>query len=82
MHSDSSRPGDADLDAAAADPNFLRTVVLLAEYGKAGRVRAGREPADGRTGARGRCSPSRAIDIRKDVHLFTGGPVEPIAPGC
>jgi putative transcriptional regulator len=58
------------------DPNFSRTVVLLAEYSKHGafglvvnRVMA--EPAHEVI----RAEPP--MDIRKDVHLFIGGPVEP-----
>jgi putative transcriptional regulator len=59
-----------------ADPNFARTVVLLAEYGRHGAFglvvnRRMREPAH----AVIRSEPP--IDIRQDVHLYVGGPVEP-----
>ncbi len=58
------------------DPNFSRSVVLLAEYGKHGAFglvvnRQMPEPAH----AVIRAEPP--IDIRRDVHLFVGGPVEP-----
>jgi putative transcriptional regulator len=58
------------------DPNFSRTVVLLAEYGTHGafglvvnRVMA--EPAHEVI------RPEPPMDIRKDVFLYVGGPVEP-----
>jgi putative transcriptional regulator len=59
-----------------ADPNFARSVVLLAEYGRHGAFglvvnRRMREPAH----AVIRAEPP--IDIRQDVHLYVGGPVEP-----
>lgn len=58
------------------DPNFVRTVVLLAEYGRHGAFgivvnRRMDEPAHEVV----RLEPP--IDIRMDVHLFVGGPVEP-----
>lgn len=58
------------------DPNFVRTVVLLAEYGQHGAFgivvnRRMDEPAHEVV----RVEPP--IDIRMDVHLFVGGPVEP-----
>jgi putative transcriptional regulator len=58
------------------DPNFSRTVVLLAEYGKQGAFglvvnRMMEEPAHEVV----RLEPPTAI--RQDVHLFVGGPVEP-----
>ena len=58
------------------DPNFSRTVVLLAEYGKHGAFgivvnRKMAEPAHEVI----RAEPP--IDIQKDVHLYVGGPVEP-----
>jgi putative transcriptional regulator len=58
------------------DPNFARTVVLLAEYGKHGAFglvvnRQMPEPAHEVI------RPEPPMDIRKDVHLFVGGPVEP-----
>ena len=58
------------------DPNFSRTVVLLAEYGKHGAFglvvnRRMVEPAHEVI------KPEPPIDIHKDVHLFVGGPVEP-----
>jgi putative transcriptional regulator len=58
------------------DPNFARTVVLLAEYGKHGAFglvvnRMMAEPAHEVI----RAEPP--MDIRKDVHLYVGGPVEP-----
>jgi putative transcriptional regulator len=58
------------------DPNFARTVVLLAEYGKHGAFglvvnRRMAEPAHEVI----RADPP--LDIRKDVYLHVGGPVEP-----
>ncbi len=60
-----------------ADPNFSRTVVLLCEYGTDG--------AFGLIVNKPMAKPAHemvhtepAIDIREDVHLFTGGPVEPM----
>jgi putative transcriptional regulator len=58
------------------DPNFSRTVVLLAEYGRHGAFglvvnRQMSEPAHEVI------KPEPPMDIRKDVHLFVGGPVEP-----
>ena len=58
------------------DPNFARTVVLLAEYGAHGAFglvvnRQMSEPA------REVITPDPPIDIQKDVRLFVGGPVEP-----
>lgn len=58
------------------DENFARSVVLLAEYGKHGAFglvvnRQMAEPAN----AVVRAEP--AIDIRDDVRLYLGGPVEP-----
>lgn len=58
------------------DPNFARTVVLLAEYGRHGAFglvvnRRMDEPAHEVI------RPDPPMDIRKDVHLFVGGPVEP-----
>ena len=58
------------------DPNFTRTVILLAEYSQRGAFglvvnRRMAEPA---------CDvvrPEPPMDIQKDVHLFVGGPVEP-----
>jgi putative transcriptional regulator len=57
------------------DPNFVRTVVLLAEYGKHGAFglvvnRKMSEPAHAVI------TPEPPLDIQKDVHLFVGGPVE------
>lgn len=58
------------------DPNFARTVVLLAEYGSHGAFglvvnRRMSEPAHEVITA------EPPLDIRKDVHLYIGGPVEP-----
>lgn len=58
------------------DPNFARSVVLLAEYGRHGAFglvvnRRMAEPAHEVI------RPDPPLDIRKDVHLFVGGPVEP-----
>ena len=58
------------------DPNFARTVVLLAEYGTHGAFglvvnRMMAEPAHEVI------RPDPPMDIRKDVHLYVGGPVEP-----
>jgi putative transcriptional regulator len=59
-----------------ADPNFSRSVVLLAEYGPHGAFglvlnRQMAEPASEVV----RAEPP--MPIRPDVHLFVGGPVEP-----
>jgi putative transcriptional regulator len=58
------------------DPNFARTVVLLAEYGRHGAFglvvnRRMSEPAHTVV----RAEPP--IDICSDIHLYLGGPVEP-----
>ena len=60
-----------------ADPNFSRTVVLLCEYGTEG--------AFGLIVNRPMAQPAHemvqtvpALRIREDVHLFAGGPVEPM----
>ena len=58
------------------DPNFSRTVVLLAEYGKHGAFglvvnRRMVEPAHEVI------RPDPPMNISKDVHLYVGGPVEP-----
>jgi putative transcriptional regulator len=58
------------------DPNFSRTVVLLAEYGSHGAFglvvnRVMPEPAHEVI------RPDPPMDIREDVHLYVGGPVEP-----
>jgi putative transcriptional regulator len=58
------------------DPNFSRTVVLLAEYGPHGAFglvvnRKMAEPAHEVI------RPDPPMDISKDVHLYVGGPVEP-----
>jgi putative transcriptional regulator len=58
------------------DPNFSRTVVLLAEYGTHGAFglvvnRMMPEPAHEVI------RPEPPMEIRKDVHLYVGGPVEP-----
>jgi putative transcriptional regulator len=58
------------------DPNFARTVVLLAEYGTHGAFglivnRQMREPASEVI------SPEPPMEIHKDLRLFVGGPVEP-----
>jgi len=58
------------------DPNFARTVVLLAEYSTHGAFglvvnRQMLEPAHEVI------RPDPPMDIRNDVHLFVGGPVEP-----
>ena len=60
-----------------ADPNIVRTVIHLCEYGKEGAFglvvnRPMAEPAHEVV----RTEPE--IDIRKDIHLYTGGPVEPM----
>lgn len=59
-----------------ADPNFSRSVILLAEYGPSGAFglvvnRQMAEPAVDVV----RADPP--LPIRPDVHLFVGGPVEP-----
>ena len=60
-----------------ADPNFTRTVVLLCEYGTEG--------AFGLIVNRPMPKPAHEmvqtvpeLPIREDVHLYTGGPVEPM----
>jgi putative transcriptional regulator len=58
------------------DPNFLRTVVLLCDHGQDGAFglvlnRRMDEPAHEVV------RPDPPLDIRADVHLYTGGPVEP-----
>lgn len=58
------------------DPNFARTVILLAEYGRHGAFgivvnRRMDEPAHEVV------TVEPPISIRMDVHLFVGGPVEP-----
>jgi putative transcriptional regulator len=58
------------------DPNFARSVVLLAEYGTHGAFglvvnRQMTEPAHEVI------QPEPPMEIQKDVHLFLGGPVEP-----
>ena len=58
------------------DPNFARTVVLLAEYGAHGAFglvvnRQMPEPAHEVI------KPEPPMNIQKDVHLYVGGPVEP-----
>jgi putative transcriptional regulator len=58
------------------DPNFARTVVLLAEYGTHGAFglvvnRQMSEPAHEVI------TPEPPMNIHKDVRLFVGGPVEP-----
>ena len=59
-----------------ADPHFLKTVILLAEYGAHG--------AFGLVVNRRMDTPARAVvtsdeplTIHPNVHLFSGGPVEP-----
>jgi putative transcriptional regulator len=59
-----------------ADPNFTRTVVLLCAYGPEG--------AFGLVVNRRMAQPANqvvetepAVEIRDDVYLYTGGPVEP-----
>jgi putative transcriptional regulator len=58
------------------DPNFSRSVVLLAEYGRHG--------AFGLVVNRRMAEPAHEVikadppmDIRRDVYLYVGGPVEP-----
>ena len=58
------------------DPNFSKTVVLLAEYGAHGAIglvvnRRMDEPAVAIVTA------DDPLDIHPSVHLYTGGPVEP-----
>lgn len=58
------------------DPNFARTVVLLAAYstqGAFGLVVNRQMPEPAHEVIR----PDPPMDIRNDVHLFVGGPVEP-----
>ena len=60
-----------------ADPNFSRTVVLLCEYGTEGAFglivnRRMPQPAHQMV------QTVPALTIREDVHLFAGGPVEPM----
>ena len=58
------------------DPNFSRTVVLLAEYGAHGAFglvlnRRMEEPA------RSIVTADEPLNIHPKMHLYTGGPVEP-----
>lgn len=58
------------------DPNFTKTVVLLAEYGAGGAFglvvnRRMSEPA------RELVTSDEPLSIHPDLHLYTGGPVEP-----
>src|SRR5687768_18583055 len=58
------------------DPNFCKTVVLLAEYGAHGAFgmvlnRRMDEPA------RSIVTPDEPLNIHPNMYLFTGGPVEP-----
>jgi putative transcriptional regulator len=59
-----------------ADPNFAKTVILLAEYGAHGAFglvvnRRMREPA------KSVVTSDQPLKIHAKVHLFRGGPVEP-----
>lgn len=58
------------------DPNFARSVVLLAEYGKHGAfgLVVNRQMAEP---AHEVIKPEPPLEIQKDVHLYVGGPVEP-----
>jgi putative transcriptional regulator len=58
------------------DPNFARSVILLAEYGPHGAfgLVLNRQMAEPATDVV-RAEPP--LPIRPDVHLFVGGPVEP-----
>lgn len=58
------------------DPNFHKAVVLLAEYGAGGAFglvvnRQMEEPA------RSVVTSDKPLNIHPNLHLFTGGPVEP-----
>ncbi|MEW6322501.1 MAG: YqgE/AlgH family protein [Acidobacteriota bacterium] len=58
------------------DPNFTRTVVLLAEYGREGAFgivvnRLMEQPASDVITA------DPPLDVDPDLHLYVGGPVEP-----
>ncbi len=60
-----------------ADPNFARTVVLLCQFDTEGAFglivnRPMAQPANEMV------QTAPEIEIRDDVHLFTGGPVEPM----
>jgi putative transcriptional regulator len=59
-----------------ADPNFVRTVILLAEYGPDGAfgIVVNRRMDDP---AHEVVQVEPPLDIRIDVHLFVGGPVAP-----
>lgn len=58
------------------DPNFARTVVLLAEYGTHGAfgLVINRQMTEL---AHEVITPDPPLEIQKDVRLFVGGPVEP-----
>jgi len=58
------------------DPNFTKSVVLLAEYGKQGAfgLVVNRQMAEP---AHEVIKPDPPLEIQKDVHLYLGGPVEP-----
>jgi putative transcriptional regulator len=58
------------------DPNFSKTVILLAEYGAHGAfglVLNRRMPAP----AQSMVTADEPLSIHPKIHLFTGGPVEP-----
>ena len=58
------------------DPNFTRTVILLAEYSQRGAFGL----VVNRQMSERACDVIKAeppIDIQEDVHLYVGGPVEP-----
>lgn len=58
------------------DPNFVQTVILLAEYGRHGAfgIVVNRRMEES---AHDVIKVEPPIAIRRDVHLFVGGPVEP-----
>jgi putative transcriptional regulator len=58
------------------DPNFARSVVLLAEYGRHGAfgLVVNRQMAEP---AHEVIKPEPPMEIQRDVHLYLGGPVEP-----
>ncbi len=58
------------------DPNFTRSVILLAEYGSHGAfgLVVNRQMAEP---AHEVITPEPPMDIQKDVRLYLGGPVEP-----
>src|SRR6185436_2702773 len=58
------------------DPNFSKTVILLAEYGPQGAfgIVLNRQMTESAASV---VTADQPLNIHPKVHLFTGGPVEP-----